>query len=125
MPSYLHMCRPKPDTDCDPFVGPSLLTANYNTGKPGLAGTQLTPELRAPPVKLARMDVGTAGNVRDNRIRREGARHEVDLLRLTPTSAPLYTRKNHDLTQRIVLALVQTPLFASVPSSKRGITSAR
>jgi len=39
--------------------------------------------------------------------------------------ATLYTRKNHDLTQRIVLALVQTPMFASVPSSKRGITSAR
>ena len=36
--------------------------------------------------------------MRDNRVRSEGARHEVDLLRLTPTSAPLSTRKNRDMT---------------------------
>jgi len=126
MPSYLHMRCTKPDTDCDPFVRMNLITSDNYTGKFSIAATaHLAAKFRTPPVKLSWMNIGLAGNLRNNRVGCKRASHKVDLRRLAPPTTSLRAAKNSNLTQCPILTPVQTPVLALVLTSTRGDAPAR
>jgi hypothetical protein len=126
MPGDLHMRCPKPDTDRDPFVRMILITKDNYTGKSSIAATtHLAAKFRTPPVKLSWMNVGLAGNLRNNRIGCKRASHKVDLRRLAPPTTSLRAAEHSNLPQCRILAPVQAPVLALVLTSTGGGASAR
>ena len=84
-----------------------------------------TAQFSAPPIQLARANVGILRNLRHDCARREGARQKFTLCRIAPATPSIIARNYRDLAQCIILAPVQTPALAPVLVSRHGITSAR
>jgi len=80
MPCNLDLRTTEPNPDCGPFISRTCIIANNNLRKFSVAGAvHSSTKFRAPPIKLARMDVGTPCNLRNNRFGRKRARNKLHL----------------------------------------------
>jgi hypothetical protein len=115
MASYLHMRRTEPDPDCNPDLRLNTIAGDDNTRKSGITdAVYIAAKFSAPTVELSWMNVSQARDFRNNRIGGECPRDKVDLFRLAPPTSALRARKYSNLSQRIILAPVQTPVLALV-----------
>ena len=86
-------------------LGPALasIALDHDLRKALRSATPRSAELLAPAVKLVRMHIGRASDLRHHRSRRKRPRNQRYLVRIIPAPAPLRPRKYRHLTQRFAL----------------------